>query len=39
MMLKNGFFGFPEVKWLHLRGEVDRSVRFSYQIFSGFYAP
>ena len=24
------------VKWLHLAGEVDKSVRFSRQIFSGF---
>jgi len=21
------FFGFPKVKWLHLTGEVDKSVR------------
>jgi len=28
-------FGFPKVKWLHLIGEMDKSVRFSY-IFSGF---
>jgi len=33
-MLKNDFFGFPKVKWLHLTGEVDRSVRSSCQIFS-----
>jgi len=25
-MLKNDFFGFPKVKWLHLTGEVDKSV-------------
>jgi len=30
------FFGFPKVKWLHLAGEVNKSVRFSSQIFSGF---
>jgi len=30
------FFGFPEVKWLHLTGEVDKSVRFSCEIFCGF---
>ena len=35
-MLKNDFFGFPKVKWLHLKGEVDKSVRFSCQIFSRF---
>ena len=32
-------FGFPKVKWLHLTGEVDKSVRFSCQIFSGFNIP
>jgi len=32
------FFGFLKVKWLHLTGEVDKSVRFSYQIFPGFNA-
>ena len=21
------FFGFPKVKWLHLTGEIDKSVR------------
>jgi len=27
-MSKNDiFFGFPKVKWLHLTGEVDKSVR------------
>jgi len=31
--------GFPKVKWLHLTGEVDKSVEFSYQIFSGFNVP
>jgi len=35
-MLKNDFFRFPKVKWLHLTGEVDKSVRCSCQIFSGF---
>jgi len=30
------FFEFPKEKWLHLTGEVDKSVRLSYQIFSGF---
>ena len=24
-MLKNDFFGFPKVKWLHLKGEVDKA--------------
>jgi len=28
------FIGFPKVKWLHLTGEVDKSVRCSCQIFS-----
>jgi len=36
---ENDFFGFPEVKWLHPTGEVDKSVRHSCQIFSGFNAP
>ena len=31
--VKNDFFGFPKVKWLHLTGEVDKSVRFSCQNF------
>jgi len=26
--VENDFFGFPKVKWLHLTGEVDKSVRF-----------
>jgi len=38
-MLKNAFFGFPKVKWLHLTGEVDKSVRCSCQIFSRFNVP
>ena len=29
-------FGFPKVKWLDVTGEVDKSVRFSCHIFSGF---
>jgi len=33
------FFGFSKVKWLHLTGEVDKSVRFTCQIFSGFNVP
>ena len=32
-------FGFPKVKRLHLTGEVDKSVRFKCQIFSGFSVP
>ena len=31
--------GCPKVKWLHLRGEVDKSLRFSCQISSGFNVP
>ena len=26
--IKNDFFGFPKVKWLHLTGEMDKSVTF-----------
>jgi len=29
-------FGFPKVKWLYRTGEVDKSVRCSCHIFSGF---
>jgi len=38
-MLKNDFFGFPKVKWLHMTGEVDKYVEYSYQISSGFNLP
>ena len=38
-MLKNDFFGFPKIKWLHLTGEVVKSVRFSCRIFSRFNIP
>ena len=38
-MLKNNFFGFPKVKWLHYTGEMDKSVTCSRQIFSGFNIP
>ena len=37
--LENDFFGFPKAKWLHLTGEVDKSVRLACQIFSGFNVP
>ena len=33
------FFGFLKVKWLHLTGEVGKSVIYSCQIFSGFNIP
>jgi len=39
ILLKNDFFGFPKVKWLHLTGEVDICVRYSCQIFSEFNVP
>jgi len=29
--VEKDLFGFPKVKWLHLTGEVDKSVRFSFQ--------
>jgi len=32
-------FGFPDVKWPHLTGEMDKSVRCLSQIFSGFNKP
>jgi len=34
--VENDFFGFFKVKWLHLTGEVEKSVRFPSEIFSGF---
>ena len=37
--VENDFFGFPKVKWIHLTGEMDKSVRFHVKIFSGFYIP
>jgi len=37
--VENDFFGFPKVKWLHLTGKMDKSVRFHVKIFSGFYIP
>ena len=37
--VENDFFGFPKVKWLHLTGEMDKSVRFLCQIFLGFNMP
>ena len=33
---ENDFFGFPRLA-VHRTGEVDKSVRFSCQIFSGFH--
>ena len=33
------FVGLPKVKWLHLSGEVDKSIRFSCKIFLGFTMP
>ena len=37
--VENDFLGFPEVQWLHLTGEVDKSVRFACQIISVFSTP
>jgi len=37
--MKMTFFGFAKVKWLHLTGEVDKSVRFLSEFFSGFNVP
>ena len=30
---ESDFFAFPDVKWLHLTGGVDKSVRYSCQFF------
>jgi len=32
--VENDLFGFPKVKWLHLTGDVDKSVRFFYVKYS-----
>jgi len=37
--VENDLFGFPKVKELHLTGEVEKHLRFSCQIFSGFNVP
>jgi len=37
--VKNDFFGFLQVKLVHMTSEVDKSVRCSSQIFSGFNVP
>ena len=34
--VENDFFGFAKVKWLHQTSEVDKAVRFSCKIFTGF---
>jgi len=34
--VENDFFGFPKVKWLHLTGEVDKSVRFHVRFSQDF---
>jgi len=39
IMLKNDFFGFLKVQWLHVTGEADKSVSCSCEIFSGLYVP
>jgi len=31
--VENDYFGFPKVKWLHLTGEVDKSVIFPSTFF------
>ena len=37
--VENDLFGFLKVQWLHLTGEVDKSVRFACEIFSRFNIP
>jgi len=37
--MENDFFELPKVKWLHLTGDVDKSVSCLCQIFSGFHLP
>jgi len=37
--VENDYFGFPKVKWLHLTGEVDKSVIFPSTFFSRFNVP
>jgi len=36
--VKNAFFGFPKVKWLHLTGKVT-NLRLSCEILSGIIMP
>ena len=33
---KNDFFGFPKINWLHLTGEVDKSVTFQVKFSQDF---
>ena len=33
---KNDFFGFPKINWLHLTGEVDKSVTFHVKFSQDF---
>ena len=37
--VENDIFGFSEVKWLHLTGEVDKSVRRLCEICAEFNVP
>jgi len=37
--VKDDYFKFLKVKWLHLRGEMDKLVRFSCEMFSGYNIP
>jgi len=37
--IKFDFFEFPKVKWLHLTGDVDKSVSCSGQMFAVFNIP
>ena len=37
--VENDFLGFPKVKWLQYRGEVDNCTSYWCQMFSGFNTP
>jgi len=39
LLLKNNFFEFFKIQWLHFRGKVDKFVTTSCVIFSRFYFP
>ena len=34
--VENDFFGFPKINWLHLTGEVDKSVTFHVKFSQDF---
>jgi len=37
--VKNDYFKFLKVQWLHLRDEMDKPVLFSCEMYSGYNVP